>query len=281
MRGAGTLIRTIEATGLALVVTLVAGRLATRRRFARELGDLMAERHSSGAVPAAGDPSELPPPIQRWLRWSGALDRPMPSVVRLRQTGRLRDAPDKPWRSFVATQAYTLDPPGFVWVARVPIAPLVDLVVTDRFRGGHGSAEVRVLGLLPIAHGGGPELDQGGLLRFLDETMWFPAAALLPAIRWDGIDAERARATLTEGDASVAAVFTIDGRGRFRTVEADRFRTVGGHFALTPWATPARAWGVFDGVRMPTAGEGVWRLPSGDFTYIDLQITRIDYDDPN
>jgi hypothetical protein len=241
----------------------------------------MAERRSANAALAARDPGELPPPIQRWLRRSGALDRSMPSVVRLRQTGRLRDAPDKPWRSFVATQGYTLDPPGFVWVARVSIAPLIDLVVTDRFRRGHGSAEIHFLGLLPIARGAGPELDQGGLLRYLDETMWFPAAALLPAIQWEAIDAERARATLTDGGVSVAAVFTIDERGRVRAVEADRFRTVDGRFALTPWATPTRAWGVFDGVRMPTAGEGVWRLPSGDFTYIDLQITRIDYDDPN
>ncbi|HEU5433386.1 MAG TPA: DUF6544 family protein [Thermomicrobiales bacterium] len=278
MRAARTMMGMLAAA-LTIVGTLVAGRTATRRRFDREMAALLAARRPSGLPPTARDLSELPLPIQRWLQWSRAVDRQMPAVVRLRQTGRLRDAPGTSWRSFVAQQGYTLDPPGFVWVARVPVAPLVELVVTDRFRAGRGAAEVRLFGLVPIARGAGPELDQGALSRFLDETMWFPAAALLPAIRWEPIDATRARATMIDGATSVAAVFTIDDRGRFLTVEADRFRTVGDRLVLTPWATPARDWGRFDGVRMPTAGAGVWRLPSGDFTYIELHVTDVDYDE--
>src|SRR5581483_8832218 len=122
-----------------LTVIVVAPRaamwLATRRRFAREMAALLAERRSTVAEPAA-DLSAAPAPIQRWLRRSGALDRPAPAVVRLRQTGRLRDAPGKPWRAFVARQGYTLDPPGFVWVARVRIAPRVGRGAVVRPRAG-------------------------------------------------------------------------------------------------------------------------------------------------
>jgi len=46
---------------------------------------------------------------------------------------------------------------------------------------------------------------------------------------------------------------------------------------LLPWHTPVTAYGEMDDYRIPVKGSAVWALEDGDFTYIDLEITDIEY----
>ena len=274
-------VRTALAIALAAVALLTAGRVAFARRVARETRALLAaSRPASSHRIREEDLADLPEPIQRWLRCSGVVGMTLPAVVRLRQAGRFRQAPDAPWRPFTAWQVYTTDPPGFVWAADVRIAPLISIRVLDRSIGGAGYSEVSLLGLVRLAQAHGPEIDAAILQRYLDETMWFPAAVLDPAITWEAVDANRARATLHAGGQRSSGTFVIDDEGRFVTMTADRYRTVGDRFILTPWRTPVSAYGAFHGVRVPIEGEGIWRLESADSTYIELRVDRLTYDVP-
>jgi hypothetical protein len=154
----------------------------------------------------------------------------------------------------------------------------VSVNVLDRYIAGHGLTAPKLLGLIPLGTASGPEIDAGSLQRYLNETMWFPAAALSPTITWESIDVNSARATIQDGGLRVSAVFVFDTAGRLVTLTADRYRTIGDQFILTPWETPIRAYGEFSGVRVPVAGEGVWKLDTGDFAYIDLRVTEITYE---
>lgn len=157
--------------------------------------------------------------------------------------------------------------------------PLVSVVGRDRFAEGAGSIEMRLLGLVPVANASGPELDQGALLRYLNETMWFPAAALAPIIAWDEVDENSARATIELGGRSASAVFVFDREGRPVDMAAERYDL--GRDRVERWSTPLTAWGEFGGIRVPTAGSALWRYDSGDFPYIELRITGIEYDPPS
>ena len=41
-----------------------------------------------------------------------------------------------------------------------------------------------------------------------------------------------------------------------------------------------RAYGEFDGVRVPTEGEGIWNYDTGDFSYIRWRLTKLEYNRP-
>jgi hypothetical protein len=34
------------------------------------------------------------------------------------------------------------------------------------------------------------------------------------------------------------------------------------------------------GLRLPVSGEGIWHLDAGDFSYIRLRLTELEYDTP-
>lgn len=271
---AGTL-AAAALTGFAVA----AGRARFRRKVAAEVAALFAGANPGGpALLPEADIAHLPEPVQRWLRYARVTGKERPRTVRLRQRGEFRLGEGQGWMPFEAEQYYTTDPPGFVWSAEMQMTPLLTISVRDRYLMGRGSIEARVLGLLPMANASGPELDLGVLLRYLNEMMWFPAAALDPYIRWEALDADAARATMTYAGISASAVFFFDEEGKLTTMEADRYRDMGGgKFVLQTWATPVTEYGEFNGIRVPVAGEGIWKTPVEDFCYIRLRITALEY----
>jgi hypothetical protein len=137
---------------------------------------------------------------------------------------------------------------------------------------------MRLLGLFTVARDSGPAMNHGGLLRYLNELMWFPAGAISPYITWDAIDETSARATMSYGGVSAPATFVFDAQGRLTTMVADRFDRDDGR--VNPWSTPITEYGTFDGVRIPVAGEAVYARAPGDFPYIRVRITALEYNRP-
>jgi len=280
MSRGGWVIAAVLAGALVGALSVVAvGRSAAERRVAAEIDQLLARGASApraglGEAQLAG----LPEPVRRWLRYSQVVGRERPATVRLRQTGLFRLGPDRGWMPFEAEQYYTTDPPGFVWVARFRAAPGLSIFGRDRYADGTGSIRMWLLYVIPVARKSGGGLDQGALLRYLNEIMWFPAAAASPYVAWEARDARSARATMRYGGVSGSATFVFDGRGRLVDMTADRHDDAAG--GVRPWSTPVGGYGEFAGVRVPLEGEGRWRYPSGDFAYIRLRVTTLEYDRP-
>jgi hypothetical protein len=273
--------RSVFVIGSALAAVVAGTLLASRRAFARrmtreEAALLAAARPPRGGAIAEEELDALPDPVRRWLRWAGVIGAELPRTVRLTQEGRFRTGDDRPWLPFTAEEVFTTDPPGFLWRTTMRISPLGEIIGRDMYAHGAASIEMRLLGLVPVARARGPELNQGALLRYLNETMWFPAAALSPAITWEAIDATAARATVVDGETSASAVFVFAADGRPVDMIAARYDLARGR--IETWSTPLTDWGTFGGVRVPVVGVGLWRYDDGDFPYIDVRITSIAYD---
>ncbi|MDR7544467.1 MAG: hypothetical protein QN120_09510 [Armatimonadota bacterium] len=280
MKRGGLIVTALAGGLLGAVLLAAAGRSVVEQRVFSEVDTLLARgRSARRATLTETHLAGLPEPVRRWLRYSRVVGRERPVTVRLRQRGLFRLGPQRGWMPFEAEQYYTTDPPGFVWVARFQMAPAVSIFGRDRYADGVGSIRMWLLYLILVASKSGGGLNQGALLRYLNETMWFPAAATSPYITWEAVGAHAARATMRYGGVSGSATFVFDEQGRLAEMTAERFDdAVGG---LQPWSTPIAAYGQFDGVRVPVAGEGRWRYPSSDFTYIRLRVTDLEYDRPD
>lgn len=216
----------------------------------------------------------LPVPVRRSLRRSGVVGAEVPTSVTLHQRGEilLRDR----WSPFVAHQSYSVDPPGFRWRATVRRARLPFAIAEDTLDDGKGRMHVRLFGMVSVVDATGPEMDQGALMRWLNETMWFPHA-WATLLSWEPIDDASATGSITVGGVTAAAAFHFDPTGRFVDFHADRYRATDSGFELTPWRTPITAHGSFGGLEVPSAGHAIWKVDDRAEEYIRLQITRIHY----
>jgi len=268
---------------LALVVLLALVLIVARTRFDRASDDqidvLLARVPAEpGVVVGAAELRRLPAPVARWLTAAGVVGRPRARTVRLRQEGELRTAPDKPWMPAAAEQYYSIDQPGFVWTTSVRMLRVVPLVGRDTYAGGHGRMLIVAAALVPVVDATGFKIDEGALLRFLGELIWFPSAALAEYVDWSPVDDRSALATMTYGGISASARFHFDAHDRVDLVEAERYFGGDPSSQRAPWVIPLTAWARFDGVTVPVAGEVTWALPDGVFSYYRWRITALEID---
>jgi hypothetical protein len=227
------------------------------------------------------DVADLPDPVRRYFEHVLTEGRPYVRTARLDQTAefRLGDASSS-WRPLEATQQYTVDPPGFVWDARISMAPLVSVRVLDAYTGGSGTLRAAALGAFPVAASEpSPELDEGELTRYLAEAVWFPTA-LLPTegVSWEAVDDRSARATLEHEGTTASLVFHFDEDDEVERVTAEnRHRAVEDGYDETRWTGRFGDYRVRDGMCVPAEAEVEWNLPEGDLPYWRGRIVGFDY----
>jgi len=219
----------------------------------------------------------LPAPVQRYLRYTGVVGKPWVRTARVKQVGKFRQAADEPWMPMQAEQYFTINPPGFVWKARFKIAGMWLFRARDSYQAGHGHMFGKLAGLYTIFDTRGEQIDQGSLVRYLAEMIWFPTAFLGDNLTWQGVDDQSAQVTLTDSGRSVSARMTFDETGRHVNTIAQRYGDFNGKFSIETWSTPTLAYGMRAGLNLPIHNQVVWKLSSGDLSYWDGENTEVEY----
>ena len=263
---------------IGLVVIAVIGVSVSFVLFARsiegEVDGLIAAARTSTETVTEERLAQLPEPIRRHLVQAGVVGHKIPTLVRLTQTGRIRNAEDSGWMSFEAEEIYSTNPPGFVWKAWFPNPNLPIVFGRDHYLDGDGRITMRLLGTLAVANvGGGAEMNHAGLMRYLNEMMWFPAALAGSNVSYTEIDDNSVEIAITDHGITANARLVIDDEGRLTNFIARRFNT--GTNATEEWQTPMGGYATFDGVTIPARGEALWQLPEGPFTYIEAEVTSV------
>ncbi len=267
----------ITTLGITLIIVVVGGSLIYGSLRWRNLTrSLVTQLDASSVSPRVLTHSEselegLSDPVKRYFQTVLREGQPIVTRARLTWEGEfLMRETENGWRPFTATQYYVTRRPGFLWDARIKMAPGLAVHVHDAYIDGVGTLRGEVLGLIQVIRlGGTPEMAEGELLRYLAEAVWFPTA-LLPGqgVRWTPIDGSSARATLTDGDTTVSLVFHFNASGEITSSFAtSRPREVNGEMRPTPWAGSYADYAEQDGMRIPTRGEVVWHLEDRRLPY--------------
>ncbi|MFA7227625.1 MAG: DUF6544 family protein [Melioribacteraceae bacterium] len=223
----------------------------------------------------------LPEPVKRWLRFSGVIGKERVLSARIKQRGSFRMSKEKGWIPFEAEEYFTIEEPAFLWYAKMEMAPFFYVTGRDYYFEGKGNMLIKMASIVTIADAKGEKVDQGSALRFLNEIMWFPSAALSDYIYWEEIDNYSSKAIISFGDVTASAVFFFDERGALKNMQADRYSDVGeGKFSLEKWTTPISGYKKINNILLPYKGSAVWQYKNGDFEYIKLEVTDIEYNNP-
>ncbi len=218
--------------------------------------------------------NRLPLPVQDWLRSHVRDLHTGHRYVSLHQTGSMRSKTDGKWVPFQAEQTVTCNPAAFHWKVRMDMAPGLFVLGRDRFENGKGRMQIRMLGMTSIADAQGPETDQGTLVRYLAEMIWYPWYALSPDVRWEEIDERRAKAVLRIQHTEGSGIFTFDERHRPVAFDAQRYYDRKGTSTLEHWHVDidSASYREFDGVAVPTKSVVSWKLKGGDFDWLRLTV---------
>jgi hypothetical protein len=244
----------------------------------------LREQAAAGPTTAflAQNLARLPQPVARYLR---IVLPPSPRSIRyarFAQQGEFRAQPTPDgWRPFTAVHHASATTPGFVWDARIRMAPGMAVRVRDGFLDDRGMMIASVWGLWPVTSvEGTADIAAGALHRYLAEAVWFPTALLTGrGIVWTAIDDTRARATLTAGTTAVSLDFHFDEEGLVsRVFTPARMREVDGRGVPTPWEGRFGNYAERDGMKVPLVGEVAWLLESGPLPYWRGAMTGVAFE---
>ncbi|MGS0764532.1 DUF6544 family protein [Syntrophomonas curvata] len=265
---------------LIFTASFVAG-IVFNRHAAGEVEELFGQLKSGGETVEDSDLADLPPCVQKWMEYSGVVGQPEIQTVRMKKNGLLRTKPGQSWMKFSDEQYFRLDEPGFIWKARIKAAPLIFLMGRDKYYEGHGNMLIKFLGLAKVADASGPETDQGTLLRYLAESVWFPSAALSSYVIWEEIDVNSAWATMNYRGISASGVFEFNQKGEPVSFVAQRYMAANGQFSLETWSTHMKDYEAFNEIKIPAQADIVWKLKSGDFHWYHVQVNEAEYNKPS
>lgn len=222
--------------------------------------------------------SDLPTVVNKWLLNSRAIGKEVIHNVYLEQDLQMLMTPEqKDWKNAKAKQYFTTKPPAFNWSVNLKMNPLLDMVGRDKFENGQGEMTIKMLSLFSIVNAQNNEkVNQATLQRYLAEIVWFPSAAISPYITWESIDKHSAKATMEYNRTKGSGVFHFDENGHFKKFVAMRYKDVN-DAEPTKWTVTAIKTEERNGIIIPVELEAEWQLENGNWTWLKLIITNIEY----
>lgn len=211
------------------------------------------------------DVADQPVGARKLLTAAIAPGTPLAAAVRLRIRGTIKL---NRWLPFRSTEVIAPGA-GFVWRARV--AGVINGY--DRFVDGHGEMRWRLLGLLTVSSGSGPDVSRSAAGREAGEALWLPTA-LLPrsGVEWPAGDNGLAIARMRTATGPVDIEYRIDRNGLVESVVLDRWGDPDdtGSFGFHRFGGTMRQHRTFEGVTIPTMGSVGWHFgeekwASGEF----------------
>ncbi|WP_148685249.1 DUF6920 family protein [Candidatus Nitrosocosmicus hydrocola] len=226
---------------------------------------------------------DLPDPVQRYFTYSLEEGQHYVSFVKLKHTGEFRQNENQKWMPIEGVEYFTTEMPGFIWIGKISLLPLVWITGIDMYLEGKGAFQIKLLSIITIADAPkGKELDESELMRWLAEAPLFPTA-LLPSsfLRWEPVDSDSAKAIINYAETNIEVLFHFDKEGKIVQMTADRYRAVDNSFVKENWFGHYSDYAQTNNMMVPWNIEVSWNSEVlGNFTYAKFKIKEIQHDNP-
>ena len=212
----------------------------------------------------------LPSPVKLYFRNVLSPGQPIVKEVSLTHDGKFKTSLDANWISIKGNQYFTTQEPGFLWVGKTALFTARDMYIDSK-----GSIIVSLLHLFTVAHGSGPEYDQGELLRWLGEGVWFPTNLLpSPKLTWSAIDENSAILTYIHEGLTISYQVKFNEKGEIIELETQRHM---GDEGLSTWRGKLSNYQTVNGMNVPMSIEAMWVIDNKEHSYAKFDVRHIEH----
>ena len=215
------------------------------------------------------DLAGLPPPVQRYFRYSGVIGKRRVSSFSVVIEARIRNGSDSPWMDMVMRQYNRLDEPARIVYIESKKPPMAGI---DSYLGGKGRMHIKTMGFITVVDVRGPEMDSSALVTFLNDLVLCPVGYFSVPVAWTAIDDGHAGLSLSWAGIDVKATLTFAPDGRLLDWRSDdRYAEVKGRILKDRWSTPFGDSIELSGMRIPGSGTGVHDYDGTPYGYVELE----------
>jgi hypothetical protein len=217
----------------------------------------------------------LPIPIQKYIRYAGAINKPKVKNMKVVFDGEMRDK-GKDFFKFISVQYNFFDDPTrlFFMKAKMYGAPVPGY---HCYQNATATMQIKLLGLFNIVNIKGTEMNKAETVTlFNDMCLMAPATLIDKRIEWTAIDSLSTKATFTNKVNKISATLYFNELGQLVNFISDD------RYAITDmkqyrFSTPVKDYAQINGRNIMQYGETIWHYPDGEFVYGKFTMKSIEY----
>lgn len=217
----------------------------------------------------------LPAPVQQYIRYSGAMNKPKVKNMRIVFDGEMREK-GKDFFKFHSEQYNFFDEPTRLFFMK---ANMFGTTVPGyhRYQNATATMQVKLLGLLNMVNMKGNEMNQAETVTvFNDMCLMAPASLIDNRIEWTLLDSLTAKATFTNGINKISANLYFNEKGQLvNFISDDRYEI--NAMQRYRFSTPVKEYVQMNGRMIWKQGETRWLYPDGEFVYGKFTLKGVDY----
>jgi hypothetical protein len=237
--------------------------------------ELKRQENLKPALVTESDLSPLPLPVQKYLRFTGAVGKARVYNMRVEFEGEMRQK-GKEFFPFHSVQYNFFDEYSRLFFMTAKMKGL-QVPGYHRYLHQQASMDIRLFGLFSVTRQQGPVMDKTETVTlFNDICLMAPAALLDPRIQWQLRDSLSAKAIFSNGSQQVSAILYFDAEGALVNFVSDDRTEINANLHI-PFSTPIQRWQKIDGRTLIKEGDGVWHYPDGAFVYGKFRLKKIEY----
>jgi len=220
----------------------------------------------------------LPPPVQRYLRFSGAVGKRPVAGFRARFFGVFKTQRDAAWLPVNVEQYDRINDPARIFYITGARKNWLTVEGRDRYVNGQAAMRIRLFSFFDLVDMKKKALDTSALVAFLNDLVLCPTALAGPKVRWEAVDSLSARATISDLGMTVSGVFHFNDKGEIVDFAShNRYAAVGDRVVRDAWNTPFSAYRMIDGFMVPAHGEAYHDYDGKKFCYAKFELQDIEY----
>ncbi len=217
----------------------------------------------------------LPVPVQKYIRYVGAIGKPIIKNMKVVFNGEMRDK-GKDFFKFTSTQYNFFDDPARLFFMK---ANMYGTTVPGYhcYKNATASMQVKLLGLFNVVNVKGNEMNKAETVTlFNDMCLMAPATLIDKRIVWKAIDSLSAKATFTNGSNKITATLYFNEKGQLiNFISDDRYAI--SDMKQYRFSTPAKEYIIKNDRNVLQYGEALWHYPEGEFVYGKFNLKSIEY----
>ena len=235
-----------------------------------------AQRHSEKTTLQSGVITEkdielLPEPVQKHFRVAGLLGKPkMASSAAFMPSVPLRESHSKPPMIIdFDLRLFVHKPIRLAYIKTSMFG--IPFEGYDSFQDGVGFMKGVIGKVITLFNQKGNEMSKGQLFTYLGECFLCPSIILSKHIKWEHIDANHAKATITCDGISGSGVFTFSENGFVQSFSTDERARISmdGKIDYPKWSGVFENYESINGIYLPKTIKAIWHLNDSDLVYFE------------
>ncbi len=221
------------------------------------------------------DIASLPLPVQKYIRYTGAIGKPKLKNMKIVFDGEMRDK-GKGFFKFTSVQYNFFESPARLFFMKAQMYGTT-VCAYHCYQNATATMQVKLLGLFNVVNVKGIEMNKAETVTlFNDMCLLAPASLIDKRIEWKPINNLSTSAVFTNGENKISATLYFNEKAELiNFISDDRYAV--SEMKKYRFSTPVKNYITIDGHTIMQYGEAVWHYPEGEFVYGKFNLNSIKY----